>query len=223
VIQNDHSLLKWVSTHRLPGIAKLGLSSVYFFLNSGPSVLIAVDVTDHETNIMAETKIKEVMKPKRVGQVDVYTYGEADRYFGVADGTLPGFTYFGVLPGHLPRVVVFDDSDHWVEDAQYLTVEKLPEHLPRVARMWRISSTPRGYALWIAKKFVTLYLNADRAAGATLGYPGRVFVVLLLAVLVWAQAHLVVWLARSVFNFFYNIVEGDEQVSAKEQESKKDK
>ena len=88
-------------------------------------VLIAVDVTDHETNIMAETKIKEVvvecwhggsisktvpfvnssvpepsrratacymqrmldntvqvlevMKPKRVGQVDVYTYGEADR------------------------------------------------------------------------------------------------------------------------------------------------
>ena len=28
----------------------------------------------------------------------------------------------------------------------------------------------------------------DRAAGAMLGYPGRVFVVLLLAVLVWAQA-----------------------------------
>ena len=30
--------------------------------------------------------------------------------------------------------------------------------------------------------------SQDRAAGAMLGYPGRVFVVLLLAVLVWAQA-----------------------------------
>ncbi|CAE7475232.1 ppdK [Symbiodinium natans] len=221
VVQNDGALLKWVSRHRLPGIAKLGLSSVYFFLNSGPSVLVAVDVIDHETNIMAETKIREVMKPKRIGEVDVYSYGEADRYFGVADGTLPGFTYFGVSPDHLPRVVVFDDSDHWVEDAYYLTVEKLPEHLPRVSRMWRMSSTPRGHALWIAKKFVALYLAADRHAAAA-GYFGRVLVVLLLAVFLWASAHLLVWIARSGFLFFYNIIEGDEEATAKEQDDKKE-
>ncbi|CAE7156839.1 ppdK [Symbiodinium pilosum] len=161
VVQKDSALLKWVSEHRLPGITRLVLSSVYFFLNSGPTVLLAVDQADHETNIMVETKIREVMKPKRTGEVDLYTQAEGGRYFGVADGTLPGFTYFGVSPDHLPRVVVFDDSDHWVEDAQYLRVEKLAEHLPRVARMWRVSSTPRGYVLWVAKKFVAFYLKAE--------------------------------------------------------------
>lgn len=62
----------------------------------------------------------------------------------MADGTLEGFDYFGVQATQLPRVVVFDDHDHWVEDATYLQAEKLSEHLPRVAMMWRMSHSPRG-------------------------------------------------------------------------------
>ena len=50
--------------------------------------------------------------------VEVYRYGPGDRYLGVADGTLNGFDYFGVQADRLPRVVVFDDSEHWVEDEQ---------------------------------------------------------------------------------------------------------
>eukprot|EP00435_Cladocopium_sp_Y103_P050074 s210_g15.t1 len=94
--------------------------------------------------------------------------------------------------------------------------EKLSEHLPRVARMWRMSSTPRGYALWIAKRFV-----ADRDANASFGYAGRCFVVGLLLVFIWAQARGLVWIVQSLLNMLND--DEDAKKKAEEKKKKKDK
>ncbi|CAK9005334.1 unnamed protein product [Durusdinium trenchii] len=144
-VANDTELVNWVEQHQYPGITALTIQTVHPWLNAGRStVLVAVKLKDYETNTMVETQLREVAKPRALGEVELYTYGPSDRYLGIADGSLEGFNYFGVQASRLPRVVVFDDSDHWVEDEQYLTVERLAEHLPRVTGMWRMSNTARG-------------------------------------------------------------------------------
>ncbi|CAL1137132.1 unnamed protein product [Cladocopium goreaui] len=85
--------------------------------------------------------------------------------------------------------------------------------------MWRMSSTPRGYALWIAKRFVAVYLKLDRDANASFGYAGRCVVVGLLLVFIWAQARGLVWLVQSLLN----MLNDDEDAKKKAEEKKKKK
>jgi len=222
VTSNDTHLVQWVEQHQYPGISALTIHSVHAWLRAGrPTVLLAIKLNDFEKNIMVENQLREVGKPTPVGNMELYSYGPFDRYLGVADGTLEGFNYFGVAASNLPRVVVFDDPEHWVEDEDYVTAERLSEHLPRVARMWRMSSTPRGYALWIAKRFVAVYLKLDRDANASFGYAGRCVVVGLLLVFIWAQARGLVWLVQSLLNMLND--DEDSKKKAEEKKKKKDK
>ncbi|CAJ1395750.1 unnamed protein product [Effrenium voratum] len=226
VVEDDQNLVAWVAQHHYPGITALGLRNFHLWVSAGrPTVLLAVNKHDIESNILVEMQLKKVAPPTASGGMELYTYRERDRFLGVADGRLPGFEYFGVRANELPRVVAFDDSEHWVEDRDYLTAERLAEHLPRVARMWRMSGTPRGYALWVAKQFVTFYLRLDRQAGASLGYPGRCLVVFSLAVLVWIQGWLLILAVRSIALNIRKVFEGDDAVNAarKGLENKKDK
>eukprot|EP00435_Cladocopium_sp_Y103_P048643 s210_g14.t1 len=125
VTSNDTHLGQWVEQHQYPGISALTIHSVHAWLRAGrPTVLLAIKLNDLEKNIMVETQLREVGKPTPVGNMELYSYGPFDRYLGVADGTLEGFNYFGVAASNLPRVVVFDDPEHWVEDEDYVTAER---------------------------------------------------------------------------------------------------
>eukprot|EP00913_Durusdinium_trenchii_P014730 g13819.t1 len=208
-------------------------------------------IVQHEellANMQAQAELEQLQKEQEQstrrlleieGQMEALHQRQAQRveeepkaarrgYLGIADGSLEGFNYFGVQASRLPRVVVFDDSDHWVEDEQYLTVERLAEHLPRVTGMWRMSNTARGHVLWIAKHFVGFYLDLDAwsawfvldvtssiPADASFGSVGRCFVVCLLAVFLWAQARGILWLVKAAINSFSDVFEKEDDVQKK--------
>jgi len=224
VTSNDSTLVQWVQQNQYPGITALTIHSVHPWLNAGrPTVLVAIKLGDLEANIMVETQLREVGKPTAVGNMELYKYGPFDRYLGIADGTLEGFSYFGVEASRLPRVVAFDDHEHWVEDEDYLTAERLSEHLPRVARMWRMSGTARGHVLWIAKRVVAVYLKLDRQADSSFGYAGRCLVVGVLLLLIWVQARGIVLVVKSLWSVVMDESEDAKKETQEEKDTKKNK
>jgi len=224
VTSNDSTLVQWVQQNQYPGITALTIHSVHPWLNAGrPTVLVAIKLGDLEANIMVETQLREVGKPTAVGNMELYKYGPFDRYLGIADGTLEGFSYFGVEASRLPRVVAFDDHEHWVEDEDYLTAERLSEHLPRVARMWRMSGTARGHVLWIAKRVVAVYLKLDRQADSSFGYAGRCLVVGVLLLLIWVQARGIVLVVKSLWSVVMDESEAAKKETQEEKDTKKNK
>jgi len=90
-------------------------------------------------------------------------------YIGVIDGNLPGLDLFGIYQSHLPRVIVTEGFDEWVEDHLELTVSGLPGDLEKLPRLWRMRAGLVGKLIWIARQSVRSYFEGEQLAQSIAG------------------------------------------------------
>ncbi|CAE8604871.1 unnamed protein product [Polarella glacialis] len=151
IVASDASLVAWAACHRYPGITSLGYKNFQDWLRTNrSSLLVAVNV--HSSNKDVERRLKETGNPRGIGAMEEYTYKPSDHDLGVADGKLEGLSYFGVNYRDLPRVVVFEDANTWVEDITELTLDRLNLDLMKVPSLWRMSGSFKGHVLWALKE-----------------------------------------------------------------------
>jgi len=172
------SLTAWVASTRFPGVLSVGYENFHEFIQDKqrPSVMIAVHVDRKQENKFVMSKIREAAMPTETEKgPDVYDYGGGGRYWGVCDGSLNGLTQFGISPYSLPRVVLFEGPDSWVEDADELTVASLVTDLQTADNLWRQTNGFKGYLVVFARDSLKIWQYMDGFAVERAGTLGRVF------------------------------------------------
>jgi len=158
VVADPAALVSWIQTNAWPGIVELQFHNFADFVNAARhGLMVAVRGprgTGGEVSRLVEKRLREVAKPDQLDpRTDLYTYGKSNssHFFAVIDGSLDGLTNFGVSPHKLPRVVVFEGRDQWVEEETELTVEQLSSDLEKLPKLWKSKDGPYGTVLWMMR------------------------------------------------------------------------
>eukprot|EP00931_Biecheleriopsis_adriatica_P012099 TRINITY_DN113201_c0_g1_i1.p1 TRINITY_DN113201_c0_g1~~TRINITY_DN113201_c0_g1_i1.p1 ORF type:complete len:565 (-),score=107.14 TRINITY_DN113201_c0_g1_i1:29-1684(-) len=194
VATEHEALIAWAAENRYPGIYLLGYRNFQEWLRGGRSVvLVAINMVATEENRVAEAQLRQLGQPQPAGDaLDKYSYQPEDRYLGVTDGTLEGLSAWGVQKHRLPRAVVFLNPDEWVENERLLTAQKLASDVKKIPLMFRQSSSPRGFAVWMAQEIGETYLFLDRKLNVLAGTTGRIGLIACLLLFVWLIGR-VIW------------------------------
>mmetsp|Transcript_96259 Transcript_96259/g.170967 ORF Transcript_96259/g.170967 Transcript_96259/m.170967 type:complete len:559 (-) Transcript_96259:148-1824(-) len=187
IMKDEPALDDWVMRNHFPGIQKLCAKTFRDRIrgNRG-NIVVGLRMTDKPKDLedarFAQEKLHEIAKPQAISDdLDLYEFGVeygVDGYFvAVADSTLPGLAHFGIeRKKNLPKVVVFDNIDHWVEDRD-LTLDKFPQALETIHESHRIHDTFSGtYVLW-RNRWRHRINDLDEIATSKFGPMGRPFLV----------------------------------------------
>lgn len=204
---NGTELADWVQGNRFPGIWNISYENFHIIISSNRSVgLIAVQKHVRKDNDMVEQKLKQIMAPSKCsdkGPLLKYIYSSSSYFWGVMDGTLTGLDAFGVHVDRLPRVLIFEGSDAYVEDVDELTVVNLEHDLAKIPGLPRYYPGMLGYMLRIKIKVQRWWRAADRLASETGGMPLRVVAaaMMLLVSILWVALpiYIIVQLVLGVF------------------------
>lgn len=195
-VADDDHLAAWAWAERFPGLMLVGYENFPELIHGNRSaLLVATRFADYLTQEMSlvERQLQQLAKPTKLDAVtDEYKYGPESYSCGVMDGTLAGLASFGIQSSNLPRVLVMEGGDRWVEDSEKLTLANLFSDLQKVPSMWRMSDGPRGYAVWTLSLTAASYRFYEGLAVAAVGPAGQ-GVLPVLAVLV------LVGLSKSMF------------------------
>merc|ERR1712039_21315 len=113
-----------------------------------------------------------------------------------------GMAQFGIYPHELPRVLLMEGPDRWVEDVQKFTVMELPGNLERLEDLWRMREGAYGQLLWWARHLVRSYRELDNLAVAHGGAAGRTVAPVLVVALAAYLSYLMKIICLGVFDFF---------------------
>lgn len=173
VVRDDEALLRWISSHRYPGLVRLGFSNFREFVRADRHALVAaIDTGAFASHKMVEGALLEVGRPEEIGDHREFTFNESSYYLGVVDGRLPGMDSYGVRPSRLPRLILMEGSDQWVEDEEEFRVEGLPQDLEKVPRLWRTSGGFAGTIVMFRKSFRKTMDEIEGVVDKSFGYAG---------------------------------------------------
>mmetsp|Transcript_50238 Transcript_50238/g.113179 ORF Transcript_50238/g.113179 Transcript_50238/m.113179 type:complete len:552 (-) Transcript_50238:7-1662(-) len=171
------SIASWVAMNRFPGLWNVGYVNFPELVNSPKRVvLIAVEPNNAQASQQVLAQLVRAAGPElsRGSGPDLYPSSNTSFQWGVVDGTLNGLDSFGITRWSLPRVVVLESKDAWVEDEDELRVSSLKEDLERLASMWRRKPGFKGYAIVFARDTVKMWQHLDSWASANGGDPMRI-------------------------------------------------
>eukprot|EP00930_Biecheleria_cincta_P026510 TRINITY_DN18677_c0_g1_i1.p1 TRINITY_DN18677_c0_g1~~TRINITY_DN18677_c0_g1_i1.p1 ORF type:complete len:589 (-),score=109.33 TRINITY_DN18677_c0_g1_i1:203-1909(-) len=178
---DDQGMVDWTSSHRYPGIMQLGYENFQYWLRSNRStVLVALSFGNSKEALsiarLVEKQLRQLGKPQTSGTgVEVYSFEDSNRhYLGVVEGSLEGLDHYGVNQRSLPKVVVFESHQVWVEDDEHLRVDSLLEDMGKLPLMWRTSNTWLGAIVWALRHLGKMYMLADKRAKALGGTSGQI-------------------------------------------------
>mmetsp|Transcript_7934 Transcript_7934/g.17593 ORF Transcript_7934/g.17593 Transcript_7934/m.17593 type:complete len:553 (-) Transcript_7934:22-1680(-) len=180
VAQSYGKFAAWVSRNRFPGVWNVGYENFPELVGSPRKVVLAAVAPERvQENRRVLEALHEAARPQ-VGSdsaPDIYEADESSFQWGVVDGNLNGLDAFGILRTQLPRVVVLEGRDSWVEDADELQVFSLKDDLKKLDTMWRRRSGFKGYALVMARDALKLWKSIDKWAEGRGGHGVRMMVV----------------------------------------------
>mmetsp|Transcript_45413 Transcript_45413/g.83028 ORF Transcript_45413/g.83028 Transcript_45413/m.83028 type:complete len:557 (+) Transcript_45413:72-1742(+) len=179
-------IASWVGVNRFPGIWDVGYLNFPELVNSPKSVVLtAIEPNNAKENQLVLEQILRAAGPTLAagkGGPDIYPSSNTSFQWGVVDGTLNGLDSFGISRWSLPRAVVLENKDTWVEDEDELRVFSLKEDLRRLDTIWRRRAGIRGYPIVIARDVLKMWKQIDSWAEKTGGDAMRLAVVAGIAV-----------------------------------------
>lgn len=177
----EEELVEWSQKHLFPGITKLTYQNFPEFVNTGRGIaMVAITVGRKSEEHLTKRQLKEVAPPASdAGAADLYEYPGDTYFWAVVDGTLNGLDRFGIDKARLPRVVLMEEHDVWIEDYEELTLERLSEDLKKLPKLPRQRGGLQGFLTRRQRDAKRLLQQADHMATALFGQAGHVGLVLI--------------------------------------------